>query len=211
MQMEGIGAVMPVENDMKNPQHFLGCPGVLNTAMGTVIVLYAVIGFFGYVKFGPAIQGSITLNLPTSEIAALIAQILIGLAILFTFGLQFYVPMDILWRKIGHKFAKSNHNIAQIGLRTGIMIIMAGVAIAVPNLDPFISLVGSVFFSSLGIFVPAVIESAYLYPNEFGAGKWKLWKNIFLMVFSIVALLSGGFVSIKEIVEMYTGHEEKIE
>lgn len=65
--MEGIGAVMPVENEMKKPQHFLGCPGVLNTAMVTVVVLYTVIGFFGYVRFGDTVQGSVTLNLPPDE------------------------------------------------------------------------------------------------------------------------------------------------
>lgn len=65
--MEGIGAVMPVENSMTRPQDFLGCPGVLNVAMGTVIVLYAVIGFFGYVKYGPIVAGSITLNLPEED------------------------------------------------------------------------------------------------------------------------------------------------
>lgn len=57
--MEGIGVVMPVENDMKKPQHFLGCPGVLNTAMITVVVLYAVIGFFGYVRFGDEVKGTV--------------------------------------------------------------------------------------------------------------------------------------------------------
>lgn len=62
--MEGIGVVMPVENAMKKPQHFLGCPGVLNTAMITIVVLYAVIGFFGYVRYGDIVQGSITMNLP---------------------------------------------------------------------------------------------------------------------------------------------------
>lgn len=62
--MEGIGAVMPVENAMKQPQHFLGCPGVLNTAMITVVVLYAIIGFFGFVRFGEEVKGSVTLNLP---------------------------------------------------------------------------------------------------------------------------------------------------
>ena len=61
--MEGIGVVMPVENSMKKPQHFLGCPGVLNTAMITVVTLYAVIGFFGYVRYGDEVRGSITLNL----------------------------------------------------------------------------------------------------------------------------------------------------
>ena len=62
--MEGIGVVMPVENAMKKPQQFLGCPGVLNTAMFTVILLYAVIGFFGYVRYGDIVQGSVTMNLP---------------------------------------------------------------------------------------------------------------------------------------------------
>lgn len=61
--MEGIGAVMPVENEMKQPQHFLGCPGVLNTSMGTVVILYTVIGLLGYIRYGDAVEGSVTLNL----------------------------------------------------------------------------------------------------------------------------------------------------
>lgn len=66
--MEGIGVVMPVENSMKKPQHFLGCPGVLNTAMITVIVLYAVIGLLGYVSYGDLVEGSVTLNLPKDAV-----------------------------------------------------------------------------------------------------------------------------------------------
>lgn len=65
--MEGIGVVMPVENSMKNPEHFLGCPGVLNCAMGTVVVLYATMGFFGYLVYGNETSGSITFNLPVEE------------------------------------------------------------------------------------------------------------------------------------------------
>lgn len=65
--MEGIGVVMPVANTMKHPQHFLGCPGVLNCAMGTVVLLYATIGFFGYMTFGPKTSSSVTFNLPVDE------------------------------------------------------------------------------------------------------------------------------------------------
>lgn len=59
-----IFQVMPLENNMKTPQHFLGCPGVLNIGMFLVVSLYTGFGFFGYLKFGDEVQGSITLNLP---------------------------------------------------------------------------------------------------------------------------------------------------
>lgn len=65
--LEGIGVVMSLENNMKSPSHFLGCPGVLNFGMGFVVSLYALVGFSGYLKYGDKTQGSITLNLPSEE------------------------------------------------------------------------------------------------------------------------------------------------
>ena len=207
--MEGIGAVMPVENSMEKPKEFLGKPSVLLISMVTVTVLYTIMGFLGYVRFGDKIRGSITLNLPTDEWSAITGQVLIGLAILFTFGLQFYIPMEILVKKLENRLAK-NRNVKEISLRTVIMVAMAGLAIAVPDLEPFISLVGAVFFGSLGLFVPAFIEIVFLQTNgNFGVLKWKLWKNIFLMVFALVAMFAGAFVSIQHIVETYTKGNSK--
>lgn len=65
--LEGIGVVMSLENNMKTPSHFIGCPGVLNFGMGFVVSLYAIVGFLGYLKFGDDTEGSITLNLPLDE------------------------------------------------------------------------------------------------------------------------------------------------
>lgn len=65
--LEGIGVVMSLENNMKHPGHFIGCPGVLNTGMGFVVALYAGVGFLGYLKFGEATEASITLNLPNDN------------------------------------------------------------------------------------------------------------------------------------------------
>lgn len=66
--LEGIGVVMPLENNMKTPTHFIGCPGVLNTGMFFVVSLYAFVGFFGYLKYGEDTKSSITLNLPEGEV-----------------------------------------------------------------------------------------------------------------------------------------------
>lgn len=206
--MEGIGAVMPVENEMKNPKRFLGCPGVLNTAMVTVIALYGSLGFFGYIRFGEKIEGSITLNLPKEDILAIIAQYLIAIAILFTFALNFYIPMDILWRYVQDKISKEKHNVAQIGMRTGIILCLAGFAIAVPDLEPFISLVGALFFSTLGLLVPAITEQIFIWPDT-GRFHWKLIKNVCLSVFAICAAIAGASVSIFHIIKIYTGdHDE---
>lgn len=51
---------------MRHPQRFLKARpcGVLNGAMILVVCLYSVAGFLGYLRFGNATDGSITLNLP---------------------------------------------------------------------------------------------------------------------------------------------------
>lgn len=88
----------------------------------------------------------------------------------------------------------------QILLRTGIILVSGGIAAGIPNLEPFISLVGAVFFSLLGIFVPSFVETVYLWPNNLGWLKWKLIKNILLGIFSILALIAGAAASIDEII-----------
>jgi len=58
---------LPLENNMKYPQDFGGWNGVLNTGMVIVAALYTSVGFFGYLKYGENVQGSITLNLPQDD------------------------------------------------------------------------------------------------------------------------------------------------
>lgn len=74
----------------------------------------------------------------------------------------------------------------------------------VPRLEPFISLVGAVFFSFLGIFIPAVVETVSCWDGHLGKCFWRVWKNIFLVIVSIAALISGTWVSVLDIAELYT-------
>lgn len=52
---------------MKTPKAFGGSFGVLNKAMVLIVFLYIGMGFFGYLNYGDEIEGSITLNLPKTE------------------------------------------------------------------------------------------------------------------------------------------------
>lgn len=96
-----------------------------------------------------------------------VAQVLIAIAIQLTFGLQFFVPMDILWRKLAPGISKEKHNMSQIALRAGCILIMGAVAAAVPKLDPFISLVGAIFFSFLGKHIEHIFALLLVYSIEY--------------------------------------------
>lgn len=61
---EGIGIVLPLENNMRTPEDLVGTFGVLNVGMVIVACLYTAVGFFGYLKYGDQVSGSITLDLP---------------------------------------------------------------------------------------------------------------------------------------------------
>lgn len=65
--MEAIGVVMPLENAMKTPQNFVGICGVLNKGMSGVTLVYIMLGFLGYLRYGSDTKDSITLNLPVEE------------------------------------------------------------------------------------------------------------------------------------------------
>jgi len=90
---------MPLENEMKTPRSFMKPCGVLNFSMGTIVAMYAILGFFGYIRYGNEIAGSITLNLPTQEKLGIAVQILLAIAIFFTHPIQCYVAIDIMWNE----------------------------------------------------------------------------------------------------------------
>ncbi|XP_045763109.1 proton-coupled amino acid transporter-like protein pathetic [Maniola jurtina] len=203
--MEGIGVVMPVENEMSHPEKFLGCPGVLNTAMIIVISLYGVFGFFGYVQFGDAVKGSITLNLPQDQWVAQGAKLLMAVVIYLSFALQFYVPMEKINRMLAKRKSDKYENVIQIGIRTTLLTIVVAVAVLFPNLELVISLVGAIFFSTLGLLIPALIDTVYRWDRDLGRWNYILIKNTIIMIIAVIALVSGSYVSIAEMIHDKSG------
>ncbi|XP_055532918.1 proton-coupled amino acid transporter-like protein CG1139 [Wyeomyia smithii] len=199
--IEGIGIVLPVENKMKHPQDFLKPIGTVNVGISFISVLYVVTGFFGYARYGPDTKGSITLNLPTEEILAKSTQLLAALAILLTTGLYYYVPMEILWLKIGHKISPRWENLAQIGIRLGIVVLMMGLALTIPQLEYFIGFVGSIGSATLALLTPITLDTIFRWPNDFGWLKWRLVKNAVLATFGGFILIVGTYFSIQDIIE----------
>lgn len=200
--MEAIGVVMPLENNMKTPRHFLGLGGVLNQGMAGVTLIYILLGFLGYLKYGEKTEGSITLNLPTDEIPAQSVKILIALAVFCTYGLQFYVCLEIAWNGVKNSFTK-RPIMSEYAVRTFLITLTVILAVAVPTISPFISLIGALCFSVLGLVVPAFIEVITFWDHGLGPYRWRLWKNIVVGTFGMMALAFGSYTSIREIAKLY--------
>jgi len=76
--------------------------------------------------------------------------------------------------------------------------------VAVPTISPFISLIGALCFSLLGLVVPAFIEVITFWDRGLGPYRWRLWKNIVVGIFGVMALAFGSYTSIREIAQLYT-------
>lgn len=89
---------------------------------------------------------------------------------------------------------------AEYALRVLLVIATVAIAIAIPNLGGFISLVGAVCLSTLGLMFPSIIEIVVLW-DEPGLGRfnWILWKNLFLISFGLIGFVTGTYVSIQDI------------
>lgn len=90
----------------------------------------------------------------------------------------------------------------EYGVRILIISGTVGIAILVPNLGGFISLVGAVCLSTLGLMFPALIDLVTFYDDPgMGRYNWRLWKNLGLIAFGVLGFVTGTYVSIKEILE----------
>ncbi|XP_023944341.2 proton-coupled amino acid transporter-like protein pathetic isoform X1 [Bicyclus anynana] len=197
--MEGIGVVMPVENDMKRPEHFLGCPGVMVVAMTFIMLLYCILGLFGYFRYGDALRGSITLNLPMDDWPAICAKAFIAISIFCTYPLHFYVVVDVLSKYLRSYIKKQHMNMAQIFMRIAIVWLCGGIGIALPMLEQIINIVGALFYSILGLIIPGIVETVCRW-KDLGKLNWILWKNILLVLFGFCCLISGMTVTISDII-----------
>ncbi|XP_022900307.2 proton-coupled amino acid transporter-like protein CG1139 [Onthophagus taurus] len=205
--LEAIGVILPLENEMKTPKAFGGTIGVLNIAMSIIITLYVFMGFMGYLTYGGAAQGSITLNIPGDQIQAQVIKALYAAAIFITYGLQCYVAIDIAWNEyIGPLLEKnSRKGLWEYVVRTVIVLITFLLAVAVPKLELFISLFGALCLSALGIAFPALIDLCTFWHTRNGL-RFNLMfiKNMLLIIFGFAGLIIGTYTSLSEIVKEFS-------
>ncbi|CAG9856128.1 unnamed protein product [Phyllotreta striolata] len=203
--LEAIGVIMPLENEMKTPQHFGGSCGVLNIGMIIIVTLYTAMGFFGYIAFGKDVGGSVSYTIG-NDIPAQICKIMLSLAIFVTHGLQMYPAIDTVWNDyLLPRLQKNQHKLLlEYITRTAMVVFCFCLAVAVPYIDLFISLFGALTLSALGMAIPAVLDiSTYWYSMSGVRGSLRLAKNSIIILIGFFGLVVGTSTSLEKIVEKF--------
>jgi len=198
---EGIGVILPLENKMKTPQAFLPWNGVLNTAMIITCCFYISLGFYGYLKYGNDCLGSITLNLPSNSWLNDLVRLMFSVSMFITYALMIFVPIEIIWPILRKRVKKEEWKKPLERLfRCFLVLCTFAIAIAIPHLGPFISLIGAFASSSLALLFPVLIDTMVRWPKRFGVCNWRLWKNGVIFVFGLIGFFLGTWQSINEII-----------
>ncbi|XP_063373014.1 proton-coupled amino acid transporter-like protein CG1139 [Cydia amplana] len=197
--LEAVGVILALEYNMEEPKKFVGCFGLFNIGMAIILILYIIVGIFGYMKYGNEIEASLTLNLPRHEKKAQVAKLMLALAIGLSHPLQNFVAYILIWNSCKKKYQGPKARLLDYSLRVILVIIPVAMAVAVPELGPVISLVGALCLSLLAIVFPALIDLCLWYPDNYGLLKYKLIRDIVIMLLGFFGLVSGVYTSILEI------------
>ena len=159
-----------------------------------------------------------------------ITKLYFSYAIFVTYLVQFYVPMDFLEPPLtvlmGRACGKKYEYHKLTAFRTIIVIItgngklnvykcdvlfclLAGLAIGIPKLDLFISLIGAFASSALAIIFPPILEILVFYRTNEDRWQKVLWvtKSVIIIVLGMLGFVTGTYVAVRNIANYVSGNE----
>ncbi|VDK83444.1 unnamed protein product [Litomosoides sigmodontis] len=194
---EGVAVVLPVENRMTHPQHFIKWNGVLNCSCVVVMIIFAMMGFYGYLAVGDEVADTITLNVPHEPMYQSI-KLIFAICVMVSYPLQFFIPMERIEKWVTRKIPVENQVVYIYFARYGIVLLTCAVAELVPHLALFISLIGAFSGSSMALLFPPFID--LLISHSRGKLTLKVWIiDLVLMLFALIGLVTGTYTALVEI------------
>ncbi|KNC46617.1 amino Acid/Auxin Permease family [Thecamonas trahens ATCC 50062] len=145
--------VLPFDASARRPEV---SGATINAAVSTVLVIYTAFGLFGYLFFGSATKAVITLNLPHSVLVTVV-KIALCVVLTCTFPIQLF-PVTCVMEEalLSSRKLRPTYWLEQNALRAVEVIIISGVAIAIPLFGLFSSLMGAFSVSAVVFILPTL-------------------------------------------------------
>ncbi|KAG0240774.1 neutral amino acid transporter [Mortierella sp. GBA43] len=191
---EGIGLVVPITESMAEPEKF---PRVLTLTITVVALIFMSVGALCYSAFGSNVQTIVILNLPIKDGWTVTVEVLYSLAMILSIPLMLspaskIIEHGIFGAKSGGEFFKVK--MQKNAVRIVLICVCAVVSFVVggPNLDKFVSFVGSVACMPLCFIFPAMFH----YKTCAKTLKAKV-LDIILGVIGVAAMIFTLYITIR--------------
>ncbi|KAG0659346.1 neutral amino acid transporter [Monosporozyma unispora] len=185
---EGIGLLIPIQESMKNPQHFQAS---LSGVMIIVTIIFISSGLICYSAFGSHVETVVLLNFPQDTYYTALVQLLYALAILLSTPLQMFPAIRILehWTFPSSLSGKYNPRVKWLKNYFRTFVVLGTTAIAwvgANDLDKFVSLVGSLACIPLIYIHPPLLHfKAAQQGNSPPVSKCVLLLDLVICVFGV--------------------------
>uniref|UniRef100_A0A914HHB8 Amino acid transporter transmembrane domain-containing protein n=1 Tax=Globodera rostochiensis TaxID=31243 RepID=A0A914HHB8_GLORO len=218
--------VLPLEKKLKRPKQMLGFFGILSGGIFIATIIYGSVGFLGYVAYGDNVKGSITQNLERKELPIILVKAALCLSIFSCFLLQMYVIIEVMWSRTARMIivgenAKRTHVEeekqwwqlppsfkfpCELMFRVLMVAVCFSFAVAVPDLERIIPLVGSTTGMLLAFVFPALIDLFTFVPFLLKEGQQRkahlrLCINILLTCVGLFGMVAGLKANISEMMK----------
>eukprot|EP00111_Clytia_hemisphaerica_P002302 TCONS_00006479-protein len=201
---EGVAVILPTEEKLKSRGSF---DWLFKVSGCLVILLYASMGILGYLTFGQETLGSITLNLPNTAVYQTL-QGAFCLMVFFTYPLQLFVSVDIIKSYFPPSKSTDTESFLDDALLKSLLVFLTCVlGICIPQLDNFMSLVGSVCGVSVGLILPPIIHAQCFWNQGLTPRQFVL--DIFILAIGVFTFVTGFTASMYAIFHRfveYPGH-----
>eukprot|EP00003_Mantamonas_plastica_P000126 TRINITY_DN1012_c0_g2_i1.p1 TRINITY_DN1012_c0_g2~~TRINITY_DN1012_c0_g2_i1.p1 ORF type:complete len:360 (+),score=84.72 TRINITY_DN1012_c0_g2_i1:773-1852(+) len=193
--LEGVGTIIPIEHNMKDPKAF---PKVLYRGFTVSAVTFILFGIAGYLAFGANTKDVITLNLP-GDALDIVTKFAIIFVMLATYPLQLYPVSELLEKRFVLN-ATNMHSAATEFKRTVVRTVLVCLITFIGNLLPHFGIIISLIGATSGTILSFVLPSLFhlkLFRTEMP--RWKIAKDITLIVVGIFMVITGTIISIQNI------------
>lgn len=127
-----------------------------------------------------------------------------ALAIFFSYALQGYVTVDIIWRNYLEPELEDRYlRTVECLLRIALVIASVLVAIQYPDFGLLLSLVGSFCLAQLGLILPGIVDICLRYEEDYGPGKIFLIRSMLFICMGLAGGVAGTVVTLQTLYARY--------
>ena len=105
-----------------------------------------------------------------------------------------------------YDYGRKMLNLLENLFRGSLVILTFLLAILIPRIDLFISLVGAVACCVLALIIPPALDLLLFWKKSIRYSYLILFKNILIILFGLYIFLAGTYVSISNIVDYFKGN-----